>query len=56
VIKHGMCLIVQVGHMRGHSQPVNKLLFTPSGNELITASDDHKLKVFTQFHFIFIIA
>jgi WD40 repeat protein len=39
-------VFIQVGYMHGHCQPINKLTFAPDGNELISASDDHKLKVF----------
>ena len=38
---------LQVGNIRGHGGPINKLTFSPSGQELITASDDHKVKVST---------
>lgn len=40
----------QVGNIRGHGGPINKLTFSPSGRELITASDDHKVKVSTVTH------
>ena len=31
----------------GHCLPINELTFSPSGNELITVSDDHKVKVWS---------
>lgn len=37
--------LFQVGNIQGHSLPINKLTFSPSGKELITVSDDHKIKV-----------
>ena len=35
----------QVARLTGHSQPINKLTFTPQGHKLITVSDDRKVKV-----------
>ena len=37
----------QVGNIQGHALPINKLIFSPTGKELITVSDDHKIKVCT---------
>lgn len=45
LIPFKLCVNVQVGNIRGHGGPINKLTFSPSGQELITASDDHKIKV-----------
>ncbi len=33
--------------MRGHSLPINKLTFSPSGRQLITVSNDQKVKVWS---------
>jgi len=37
--------VLQVGSVCGHAASVNKLCFTAQGQELVTASDDHKIKV-----------
>jgi len=37
----------QVAKLTGHSLPINKLTFSPQGHELITVSDDHKVKVWS---------
>ncbi len=35
----------QVGSVSGHAEPINKLAFTPGGLQLVTVSDDWKVKV-----------
>lgn len=36
-----------MGNLHCHSLPINQLCFAPSGNELITASNDRQIKVWS---------
>ena len=37
--------VFQIGNIIGHALPINKLMFSPTSTELVTVSDDHKVKV-----------
>ena len=37
----------QIGSLRGHSLPINKLTYSPNGRQLITVSNDQKVKVWS---------
>jgi len=39
------CVFFQIGNIIGHALPINKLMFSPTSTELVTVSDDHKVKV-----------
>ena len=37
----------QIGSLRGHALPINRLTFSPSGRQLITVSNDQKVKIWS---------
>jgi WD40 repeat protein len=43
----GFLSFYQVGMLKGHHLPINQLCFAPSGHQLLTASGDCKVKVWS---------